>query len=101
MITLRSLNIHERNTRILNGLCQILIQHSTGLGQNLAGLHVHHIFRQSLSLQAVFKMKLFIKLVSSDLCQIISSGIKKHTVEQALRTVHGKRLTRADLLVQL
>ena len=42
-----------------------------------------------------------VKLISAHLCKIISAGVKKHGVNQALRALHAQRLPGTYFLIQL
>ena len=69
--------------------------------EDLAGGGVDDILREDVADDTAAEMKLLIKLISSDLCKIVSSRVEEHGVEQPLRALHGERLARADLPVQL
>ena len=94
------LNHHIRNCSILKLDCDLLCDQCTCL-QLLAGHSIYCILCQSASYDAILEMQLLIKLISSDLCQIISLWIEEHTIEKILGTVYGKRLARTKLFVKL
>lgn len=89
LLALRSFNPYKRNCCILNLICHFLIQLGAGLCQNLSGGGVNDIFRQGMAFNAILKCQFFIKFITAYFCQIISSGVKEHTVEQTLCTING------------
>ena len=70
-------------------------------GHNLFCQRAHYIFRKDPTCHTVFEHQLFIEFIASYFCQVITSRIKEHTVDQAFRTVYCQRLARTDLFVQL
>ena len=67
---------------------------------NLTCCGIHNIISKSVSGKSVFKMKLLIKLITSNLSKIISSRVKKHSINKALRAVNWERFARSYLLIQ-
>ena len=87
------------NSRVLDSRCLLHGHGLSSLGKDFAGCGIHHILCQDLTRDTVLKVKLLIKFISSDLCQIISSGVEEHAVQQTLGAVHGKRLAGTDLFI--
>ena len=54
-----------------------------------------------MACDTVAKHQLLIKLISSDLRQIIAARIEEHAHNQTLSALYSKRLTRTNLLIQL
>ena len=52
-----------------------------------------------MSIQTIVEMKLLIVFITAYTCQIISSYIKEHTLQQAGSTVGRKRLAWTNLLI--
>ena len=100
-ISLLRLDPHSRYRGILDRICQFSRHLVARLRQDLTCLGIHHVLRQDMMSDPVAEHKLFIKFISADLGQIISSGIKEHRHDQAFRTLHTERLARADLFIQL
>ena len=96
---LRSVNPHKRNCRILNLLCHLASHLRSRLGNNLSRNRACNILCKHLSGDTVFQSQLLIKLISSYLSQIIASGVKEHTRNQALCAVYSKRLAWTNLLI--
>ena len=98
-VFLLCLHIDIRNRGILNLVSKLGSHLRTCRCQNFAGCGIHHILRQDMIPDPVAKRQLLIIFISSDLSQIISSGIKKHSVNQAFRTFNAQRLSGTDLFV--
>src|SRR5699024_6695313 len=95
------LNPHERYGSVLDLLCLLLCKLCACFCQNLPCCCVDYIFCQNMARDTVLKGKLLIELIASNLCQIVSSRIKEHAHNQALRALYCQRLARTDLLIQL
>ena len=100
-IALLGLNHDKGYCRVLNLICQLTGYLGACLSQDLSGLGIYHIFSQHMAGDTVAKHQLLIELIASYLRQIISSRIEEHAHDQALCAVHGQRLTRTNLLIQL
>ena len=100
-IALFRLNPHIGNRRVLNPVRQFSVRLGSGLCQHLARSGIHHVFRQHMAGNPVSQHQLLIKFIPSHLGQIISSGVKKHAGNQALRAFHRQRLAGPDFFVQL
>ena len=92
-------NKNRRNGGVLDSYGQLLCNDSAGFGQDFAGVCIHHVFCQREILDTILKCQLFIKLVTSNLRQVISSRIEEHGVDQRLSALHGKRLARTYFLI--
>ncbi|GFH92745.1 hypothetical protein IMSAGC002_04017 [Lachnospiraceae bacterium] len=77
-IFLFRLYINIGNRCILDSIRQFRLHLCSGLCQYLPCRCIHHIFCQHMASYSILKCKLFIEFISSDFCQIISSGVKKH-----------------------
>ena len=53
-----------------------------------------------MSADTVSEVKLFVEFVTSNLCQVISSGVEEHAGDQALCALYCQRLARTDLLIE-
>ena len=98
-VSLLCLYIYIRNSGILNGIGQFCRHPGACLCQDLSRCNINHILSQNGSADTVSEHQLFIEFISADLGKIISSGVKKHSRDQAFCAVHGKRLTGTDLLI--
>ena len=98
--TVRRVQPYKRNRSILNLIRLFPGDCSSLLRDNFSRGSIYNVFRQSFSGDPAAKRQFFVEFISSDLGQIITAGIKKHSVNQTLRAVHGQRLSRTDLLVQ-
>ena len=95
------LDIYKRNCCILNGICQFSSNLRAGCCQNLSGQSIHNILCQDVMSDSVSECKLFVEFISANLCQIISSGVKEHGVDQAFRALNTQGLTGTNFFVQL
>ncbi len=94
------LDHHKRDRRILD-LCRLLLRDDGScLGHHFSRHDIHDVFCQRKACDTVAEGKLFIKFITSDLCQIIAPHVKKHAVDQAFRAVHRKRFARTEFLIQ-
>ncbi len=99
-IALLRLHDNRRNGSILDLNRQLLGDQSAG-GYHLSGCPVNDVLSQRKADNAVFQRKLLIEFIASHLREIVASRIKKHRVDQRLRTLHGERLARAQLFIEL
>ncbi len=93
-------NENIRNRRILDLVGKLAGDLCACLGKDLAGARIDDILREDVIPDPVSQHELLVEFVAADLCEVISSRIKEHAVDKALRRIHCKRLARADLLVQ-
>ena len=100
-ISLLCLNIYIRNGRILNFIGQLCTHLCPCFRKHLSCQGIHHILRKNMVPYPVAERQLFVEFISSHLCQIISSGVKKHGVNKAFRTLNAEGLTGTDFFVQL
>ena len=77
-----------RNCSILDSCCSLFCDEISRRCDNLTCCGIHNIISKSVSGKSVFKMKLLIKLITSNLSKIISSRVKKHSINKALRAVN-------------
>ena len=96
-----SLNPHIRNSCILDLAGQLSGHIGTLFCEDFTGKRIHNSLCKLMSDNTFVKVKLLIKFITSDLCQIIPSRIEEHGCNQAFRTLYRKRLARSDLLVKL
>ena len=99
-IAFLSFDPNERNRGILNLYRQIRVHFRIRFRDNLSGNRIHHILRQHLAADPVFQGKFFIEFITSYFCQVISSGVEKHTCDQALRALNSQRFARTDLFIK-
>ena len=100
-VLLFRLNPYIGNSRVLNGIRHFCRHRIAGRRQYFTGGHIDYILRQNMISDSVPEHQLLIKFISSDFRQIISSGVKKHRIDQAFRTLHAERLARTVLFIQL
>ena len=89
-----------RDTSVLNPICKLSAYGSTSLSDDLTGCHINNIFSQSLLIDTILQSELLVELITSNLCQIITSGIEEHTIDQSLCTIYRQRFARANLAVE-
>ena len=98
-LTFFSLNPYVGNSRILNSVCQLSCNSSTLFCYNLPCRSIHHIFSQLMTYDTFVKMKLLIKLITSNLGKVISSRIEEHCHDKAFGTFYSQWLTRTNFLI--
>src|SRR5699024_9806567 len=96
-----SLYPQVRSSGILDRVRDLACDLCSFFGNNFTCQRADYILCEDLSCNAVPEHKLLIEFIASYLCQVITSRIKEHTIDQALRAVNGKRFARTDLFVQL
>ena len=101
LLTGRSLDPYERNGCILDLYSLREADLITRLRDHLTGGCVDDILCQCVALDSVFKMKLLIKLITSNLRKVIAARIKEHAVQKRACGIDGQRLTRSDLTIEL
>ena len=100
-LALGALNPDIRRAGILDLRRGLPREGSAGLGDDLARPGIHCVLRERVSHNPVREVQLLVELVPSDLREVVSSRVKEHGAEKSLRAVHGERLARADLPVEL
>ena len=95
------LNPDKWYCRILNCNCKFFGYKLSCFCKYFTCYRTYYSFCKCLSCNSVFQCKFLVEFVTSNLCQIISSGIKKHTCNKILGTVHTQWFTRTNLLIQL
>ena len=99
-VSLISLNLNIRNSRILDPVRKIHGNGHAGLGNDLSRVGIDNITRKYLVSYTVTEHKLLIELISSDFGKIVSSRIKEHGIDEAFRALNRQRLARTYLLVK-
>jgi len=89
-----------RNGIVLDLICKFTSNLRTFFSNYLSRKLTHRILCKYAACNTVFQHQFLIEFITSNLCEIISSRIKEHAVDQTFRAVYCKRLARADLLVQ-
>ena len=72
---------------------------SSGCRNDLTRRFINHILRKHKACDTIAEVELFIKFISADLSQIISSCIKEHAVQEGFRILNCQRLARTKLFV--
>ena len=90
-----------RNCAVLDRICDFAGDLCSFFSYNFACNRTYHIFCKNTAFYTVFQHQFLIKLIASYFCQIITPGIKEHTCNQTLCTVHRKRLAGTDFFIQL
>ena len=93
--------IDKGNGRVLDLVRELRRDGCPGLGQNLARDLVDNVLGESESPDPVPQHEFLIIFVASDLGQIIAPRVKEQVVHLLNRGIHGQRLARTDLFVQL
>ena len=95
----RILQPYSRNSRILNLICYISSNLRSFFCNDFTCQRAYNRLSQYMTWNTVLKSQLFIKFVTANLSQIITSRIKEHAGNQTFRTVYCQRLARTDLLI--
>ena len=98
-ISLLSLDIYEGNRLILDGVSQLTGNLLTGGSDHLTGQGANHISSQNLVSDSVLQSELLIELISADLCQIVSAGVKEHGIDEAFSAFYTEGLTGTNLFI--
>ena len=99
LYTFFCLNIDSSNAGILDLLSQLFCHHCICFRNDLACCLINNIFSQLKTCDTVLQCQFLVELITTNLCQVISSRIKEHSVDEALCTFYSQRFTRTDLLV--
>ncbi len=98
--TLLRLDPDIGNRGILDQIRHLAVNFLAGASQNISCSLVDNILCEDLADDPAAHGKFLVELVSADLGQIVAAGIKKHRIDQAVRTLDRERLAGTDLLVQ-
>ncbi len=90
-----------RHSRVLDLVGHLPGDSIPGAAENIPVGLIHNILSQHMAGDPAAHGKLLVEFIAAHLGQIISPGIKEHGVDQAVRALDGKGLTRPDLLVEL
>ena len=101
LLTGRSLDPYERNSGILDLDRLRKADLITGLCDHLTGRCIDDVLCQCVTLDSVLKMKLLIKLITSNLRKVIAARVEEHTVQKRACRINGQRLARSDLTIEL
>ncbi len=101
MVSLLGLNPDIGDSGVLNRICHLPRDGVAGTCQDVAVCLIDHILCENVSGDAAPERELLVELVAADLCEIVSSGIEEHRVDQALCAVDRERFAGTDLLVEL
>ena len=100
-ISLFRLNQDAPDSRILD-LSSLFHGQLSPCGSNdLSRGGIYGVLCQNMTGDAVLEMQFLIEFIAPHLGKVISSGVKKHGHNQALRTVHRERFAGANLPVEL
>ena len=94
-------NFYRLESCVLYFLCSFDGYFLAFFRQDFSGRRVHNGFSSNFLCNSVEKPQLLVEFISSDLCQVISLGIKKQRINQALRVFDDRGFTRPELFVNL
>ena len=100
-VSLLCLDHNIRNCCILNCVCKLLWYCCSSFSDNLSCARIDSILSKDMSCYTSLESKLLVELVTSNLCKIVSSRIKEHSINKALCILNYWRLVWSDLLVKL
>ena len=99
-VSLLRLDHYVGNCRILDLVSKLSRYLGASLGDHVTVDGIDNVLRKDLMTDTIAKGKLLVELVASNLCEIITAGIKEHRLDQAVRTLNAQRLAGTDLLIE-